>query len=102
MTPASDFVEVEMSAVNDVIGKRELPGADGGVLPVRLTLLTAKTMAEILGVSVSTLWSWVDERGKHHVPDFPKPFKIGKGCTRWRACDIDAYLAKAEGVRDAG
>lgn len=90
-----------MNALKDVIRKRELADVDSGVLPARLTLLTAKKIAEILGVSVSTLWSWVDERGKHHVPDFPKPFKIGKGCTRWRACDIDAYLAKAEGVRDA-
>lgn len=90
-----------MSMPNYKTNEADLPRGEGGVLLAGLTLLTAKQVAGTLGISESTLWAWVDENGKHHVPDFPRPFRIGKGCTRWRAREIDAYLAKAEGVRDA-
>jgi len=64
-----------------------------------LSMLTSKDLAMELGVAESTIWSWVDRTGRYYVPDFPRPLKIGRNCTRWRAQDVASYLAKAAEVR---
>lgn len=68
-------------------------------LSFSLALVAAKELAQILRISESTLWAWLDQKGPHFVREFPRPLKIGKNCTRWRASDVEAYLAKAAEVR---
>jgi prophage regulatory protein len=41
-------------------------------------------------VSVATIWRWTAER-----TDFPKPLKLGSGCTRWRIEDLEVFEARA-------
>lgn len=62
-----------------------------------LTMVSAKDLAKELAVGVSTLWAWVDSSGEHFIPEFPRPLKIGRNCTRWRAKDVEEYLALVMG-----
>lgn len=50
--------------------------------------IRAKTIAEDKGVSVSTVWRWVQ------AGILPKPIKLTNRTTVWRADDIDAAIEK--------
>ncbi len=52
-------------------------------------LLTAKAVAEKLGVSESTVWRWAREG------IMPKPVKLGKNTSRWKESSIQTFLAQA-------
>ena len=52
--------------------------------------LKVRRLAEMLDISTRTLYRKV-ARG-----EFPKPVRIGKGTTRWRLRDIEAYLVRAQ------
>lgn len=56
--------------------------------------LSVKDLSDRYGVSVATIWRWTAERS-----DFPKPIKLGIGCTRWRIEDLEAFEAIAREVR---
>jgi prophage regulatory protein len=58
-----------------------------------LQLLTRREVAELVRVDQSTIWRWT-KRG-----EFPAPFPVGRNSTRWRATDIEEWLAKA-GLRN--
>jgi len=49
--------------------------------------LSDKHLAERFGVHRTTVWRWAE------VGDFPKPVKLGPGCTRWRMADVEAWEA---------
>ena len=50
------------------------------------TFLRLPKVREIAGgVASSTIWGWV-KAGK-----FPKPIKLSKNCTAWKAADIEAW-----------
>jgi predicted DNA-binding transcriptional regulator AlpA len=55
-------------------------------------LLTVKQLAAMLGVHERTCWrlAAMAESGQG---DFPKPLRIGPKTARWRAVDVEAYLA---------
>lgn len=53
--------------------------------------IRAKTIAEDKGVSVSTVWRWVQ------AGILPKPIKLTNRTTVWRADDIDAAIEKLAG-----
>jgi prophage regulatory protein len=55
--------------------------------------LTARDLSRRYGVSVATIWRWSSER-----TDFPRPLKLGTGCTRWSIQDLEAFEAKVSGV----
>jgi prophage regulatory protein len=44
--------------------------------------LTVSQVAERLGVSTDSVWRWV------RTDEFPKPYKIGPNCTRWKLSDV--------------
>lgn len=44
-----------------------------------------KQLAERYKVSRATIWRWVKER------DFPKPVKLGQGCTRWKGSEVEQW-----------
>lgn len=62
-------------------------------LPPLDHLLTAKQVAQLLGISKANLYVKLRE-GR-----YPSPIKIGPRTTRWRASDIAALIEK--GVSDA-
>ena len=43
------------------------------------TYLSVRHVADRLDVSPNTIWRWTSSN-----PEFPKPVKLGPGCTRWR------------------
>lgn len=49
-------------------------------------LLSVKDVTASLGLGESTIWQWVRE-GK-----FPKPLKLSKTLTRWKAVDVQSWI----------
>lgn len=52
--------------------------------------LTATELAEMLGVSVDSIYRWSD------AGVFPKPIKLTKSCHRWNRSTVEKFLAKLE------
>jgi prophage regulatory protein len=50
-------------------------------------LLKPPTTAELMGLSIITLY-----RKCRDDASFPKPVKLGKRCTRWKADEVRAWL----------
>lgn len=60
----------------------------------RITLLTREQLAEKLGISTWTVWSWV----KKGI--LPKPIPLGPAkMHRWRAIDIEIWLDRSKKAR---
>lgn len=53
-------------------------------------------VASRLCVSRPTIWRWTREN-----PHFPKPVKLGAGCSRWLDSEIAAFEAAAIATRDS-
>lgn len=51
-------------------------------------LMTVQSVAARLTVTVPTVWRYARTN-----PEFPRPVKLSPGCTRWRAEDIEAWVA---------
>lgn len=51
-------------------------------------MISAKTLATLFDKGISTVW-----RNCQKDPDFPRPIRLGPGCTRFKVGDIRAYLA---------
>lgn len=51
-------------------------------------LLTAKQVSDELGIGESTVWLWARTK-----PGFPRAVKLSTRITRWKADEIDAWLA---------
>ena len=51
-----------------------------------LELLAVADLARLLKVSTRTIWTW------HSAGRLPSPVKVGR-IVRWRAADVDAWLA---------
>ena len=62
---------------------------------MKTMFLSVRNVAEMLGVARSTIWRWSADG------TLPKPITIG-GSARWKMTDIEAVIANAEAVRDAG
>lgn len=59
-------------------------------------LLPVARVAELLGVSASTIWRWTREPGG----SFPQPVRLSAGCTRWRLSDIETFAAGGVSPRE--
>jgi predicted DNA-binding transcriptional regulator AlpA len=55
-------------------------------------LLTVKDLAATLGIHQRTCWRLAAMAEAGHG-DFPRPLRIGPKTVRWRAADVEAYLA---------
>lgn len=53
-------------------------------------LLTKLEVAELLGIALSTLESWVYKR------HFPRPIQIGKRAVRYRLSVVEAWIREKE------
>ena len=51
-------------------------------------MISIKALATLVNKGVSTVW-----RNCKQDPDFPKPVRLGPGCTRFKVGDIRVYLA---------
>jgi len=51
------------------------------------TYQSDKQLAEKYEVARGTIWRWVKEN------DFPKPVKLGSGCTRWKSSAVEEWEA---------
>ena len=49
--------------------------------------LRVKDVAETLGISKSSVWSYVKE-----LEGFPQPFKIGRNVTVWRLSEVIQWM----------
>ena len=58
----------------------------------QVKLIRARELAELLSVSDTIIWNWVNPNNRHYRPDFPKPIKISANVTAWRENEIIAYL----------
>jgi len=59
-------------------------------------LLRPRALAEILGITVTTIWR-MRQRG-----DLPEPIRISPGAVGWREADIEAWItARAAERRSA-
>jgi prophage regulatory protein len=47
--------------------------------------LTVGQVADRYGVSTDSIWRWKRDGA------FPKPFRVGPNCTRWRVSDLIDY-----------
>lgn len=52
--------------------------------------LSDKQVADRFSVSRQTIWRW------RRVAEFPSPFSLSPGCTRWKLSDIEAWEAAQE------
>lgn len=55
-------------------------------------IIRAKSVANTLSVSQTTVWNWCNPKSRHYRPDFPKPFKVTERVTGWLESDISAYV----------
>jgi predicted DNA-binding transcriptional regulator AlpA len=53
------------------------------------TFLSPEQVAARFGVSKTTIWRW---RGSKN--NFPQPFTLSSGTTRWRLADLEAWEAE--------
>ena len=58
----------------------------------QVKLIRAKELAELLSVSDTIIWNWVNPNNRRYRPNFPKPIKISANVTAWRENEIIAYL----------
>lgn len=58
----------------------------------QVRLIRAKELAELLSVSDTIIWNWVNPNNRRYRPEFPKPIKISSNVTAWRESEIIAYL----------
>ena len=49
--------------------------------------LNVEQVARRYNTSIASIWRWKSEG------HFPAPVRVGKGCTRWRLSDLEAYEA---------
>lgn len=68
---------------------RKLPTQPLHAAQISDALLRLRTVEAITGLAGSTIYAKL----KDGTGGFPQPIRIGSRCTRWRAGDIQAWLA---------
>ena len=58
----------------------------------QVRLIRAKELSQLLSVSDTIIWNWVNPNNRRYRPEFPKPIKISQNVTAWRESEIVAYL----------
>ena len=92
MQPQSNLtaVESENSKKRDPAPRPDISHFDD--LP-DAAMISIKALAAVVDKGVSTVW-----RNCQQDPDFPKPIRLGPGCTRFKVGDIRVYLAMKTGA----
>ncbi|MGB0660222.1 MAG: helix-turn-helix transcriptional regulator [Mangrovicoccus sp.] len=48
--------------------------------------ITDKELGSLLSVSRYTVWRWARTK-----PNFPQPYNLSPGCTRWKIQEVEAW-----------
>lgn len=56
------------------------------------TILRIREVTRRLGVCRSTIYSWLNKKSRQHIPDFPKPIRLGQSTVGWIEAEIENYL----------
>ena len=64
-------------------------------------MLDIKQVARLVGLSTRTIDRKTHSGGPHHDPAFPKPVQVSERRIRWRASEVNAFLASRELTRRA-
>lgn len=64
-------------------------------------ILRVASVCQLIGISRSCLYNWLDSKSRWFIPNFPKPIKIGNAAIGWREEEIAAYLRNAPRAGDA-
>jgi prophage regulatory protein len=79
--------EVTQAATGAAQKPRTRPNQPLHAAQIAEALLRMATVESVTGLSKSTIYSKVANN------DFPQPVRLGARCTRFRACDVTAWLA---------
>ncbi|XXQ68130.1 helix-turn-helix transcriptional regulator [Neisseriaceae bacterium B1] len=59
-----------------------------------------KDVAAVCGVTVQTVYNWINPNSKSYRPDFPKPFAVNsKAATGFLQSEVDAFILKLAAQR---
>jgi prophage regulatory protein len=64
-------------------------------------ILRIKEVCALIGVSRSTVYNWINQNSRWHIPAFPKPVRLGNSAIGWSEDEILAYLRQAPRAGDA-
>ena len=56
-------------------------------------ILRISDAAAILGISVSTLYDWLDPKSKRFVPGFPEKIRFGNACSGILESELLGYIS---------
>ncbi len=59
-------------------------------------LMTKPQVAEMLSISVPTIYRMIDPSSSSYVPDFPLPIKVGERNLRFRSDEIFLWIKSRE------
>lgn len=62
--------------------------------PTYQRYLAVDDVAQMFAVSVPTIWPWAKEN-----IDFPSPYKLSPGTSRWCLCELQAFETKVRGAK---
>lgn len=65
-------------------------------------IIRANELANILGVSVSTVWNKSNPKNRHYDDSFPLPFKLSSNVTGWKESEINEYINKKQADTQRG
>ncbi|MGT4070882.1 UNVERIFIED_CONTAM: AlpA family phage regulatory protein [Aeromonas hydrophila] len=57
-----------------------------------LQIIRLKTLVQLLGISRSTFYMWINPRAKQFKPNFPAKIKISARCVGWRLREIEQWM----------
>lgn len=49
-----------------------------------------------IGVSRSTIYTWLDQNSPHHDPSFPRPLRLGVKSVGWDSSALDAWISSRD------
>lgn len=55
-------------------------------------VITIKELSELLGVSRSTIYDWLNVKSKRYDPTFPQKIKLGGSSVRFSLNDVEAWI----------
>lgn len=61
--------------------------------PSRILRLGA--VCQLIGVSRSTLYNWIDSQSRWYIPSFPRPIRIGNAAIGWHENELLEYMRSA-------
>lgn len=72
-----------------------MSNANANALPDDLQLLTARQVADLLGLHVRSVWRMASAH------ELPIPIRFGNRITRWRRADLEEFITKRTGGQNA-